>query len=779
MADNPTIDNGALTDYTVSTDEGTGGHVQRVKLAYSADGSETHVTADADGLLVNLGANNDVTVSGVSTAANQSTIIGHLDGVEGLLGTIDADTGAMATDLAAIEVLLGTIDADTGSIATAASTIAGAVSGTEMQVDVLTMPTVAVTGTFYQATQPVSAASLPLPSGAATAAKQPALGTAGTPSADVISIQGVASGTVVPVSDGGGALTVDGTVTANLAAGTNNIGDVDVASIAAGDNNIGNVDIVTVPAPLSTTGGGTEAAALRVTLASDSTGVVSVDDNGGSLTVDGTVTANLSATDNAVLDAIAASLAGTLTVTGVGGTEYTEGDTDASITGSAILWEDTSDTLRAVSAAKPLPVGDAGGSLTVDDGGSSLTVDGTVAVTGTFWQATQPVSLASVPSHAVTNAGTFAVQDSQKITDNGAFTDGTTKVQPVGFIFDEVAGTALTENDMGAARMDSKRAVVGVLEDATTRGQRAAVSAAGRLSVDASGVAVPITDNSGSITVDNAGTFAVQATLQSGTNGIGKLTANSGVDIGDVDVTSVVPGTGATNLGKAEDAAHSSGDVGVMALAVRKDTATQLAGTDGDYSPLITDANGALHVAVASGSVTASGSIDVLGDTAHDAADSGDPVKVGTKAANALPTAVANGDRANAIGDLFGRVLTSHIDPAMQVTKAVTYTSQQTGSTIWDPTSGKRIAITDVTIASYGTTAGRVILWFGANADTTYSAGTDQVLEAASFAPSSNVKPGMAKSYTVPVFCTTADHELHITTDAAMSVDVTVRGYEW
>lgn len=33
-----------------------------------------------------------------------------------------------------------------------------------------------------------------------------------------------------------------------------------------------------------------------------------------------------------------------------------------------------------------------------------------VAVTGTFWQATQPVSLASVPSHAVTNAGTFAVQ---------------------------------------------------------------------------------------------------------------------------------------------------------------------------------------------------------------------------------------------------------------------------------------------------------------------------------------------------------------------------------
>ena len=37
-----------------------------------------------------------------------------------------------------------------------------------------------------------------LPTGASTAAKQPALGTAGTPSADVISVQGVALGTALP-----------------------------------------------------------------------------------------------------------------------------------------------------------------------------------------------------------------------------------------------------------------------------------------------------------------------------------------------------------------------------------------------------------------------------------------------------------------------------------------------------------------------------------------------------------------------------------------------------
>lgn len=49
-------------------------------------------------------------------------------------------------------------------------------------------------------TQPVSAASLPLPSGASTSGKQPALGTAGTASADVISIQGIAGMTAVTIS---------------------------------------------------------------------------------------------------------------------------------------------------------------------------------------------------------------------------------------------------------------------------------------------------------------------------------------------------------------------------------------------------------------------------------------------------------------------------------------------------------------------------------------------------------------------------------------------------
>lgn len=68
-----------------------------------------------------------------------------------------------------------------------------------------------LTDTELRATAvPVSASSLPLPTGAATAAKQPALGTAGTPSADVITIQGITGGEPIEVT---GTLTASGGLT--------------------------------------------------------------------------------------------------------------------------------------------------------------------------------------------------------------------------------------------------------------------------------------------------------------------------------------------------------------------------------------------------------------------------------------------------------------------------------------------------------------------------------------------------------------------------------------
>lgn len=121
---------------------------------------------------------------------------------------------------------------------------------------------------------------------------------------------------------------------------------------------------------------------------------------------------------------------------------------------------------------------------------------------------TQPVSLASVPSHAVTNAGTFAVQ---------------------------------------ATEADGANATLGAKADARS-------TATDTTAVTIMQVLKEISymeQNPASRAVTNAGTFATQATLQAGTNAIGKLAANSGVDIGDVDVTSLPALAAGTNaIGK-------------------------------------------------------------------------------------------------------------------------------------------------------------------------------------------------------------------------------------
>lgn len=93
--------------------------------------------------------------------------------------------------------------------------------------------------------------------------------------------------------------------------------------------------------------------------------------------------------------------------------------------------------------------------------------------------------------------------------------------------------------------------------------------------------------------------------------------------------TDVVPGTSATNLGKAEDAAHTTGDTGVMALSVRQDTPAALAGTTGDYQPPTTDDKSRLWTApsdygleVVKGNISGSTTVNKFG-AAHDF-DTGD-----------------------------------------------------------------------------------------------------------------------------------------------------------
>lgn len=73
--------------------------------------------------------------TGAATAANQATIIGYVDGIEAALA------GTLAVSAAALPLPTGAATGakqDTGN--TSLATLAGAVAGTEVQVDVLTLP---------------------------------------------------------------------------------------------------------------------------------------------------------------------------------------------------------------------------------------------------------------------------------------------------------------------------------------------------------------------------------------------------------------------------------------------------------------------------------------------------------------------------------------------------------------------------------------------------------------------------------------------------------------
>ena len=164
MADNVTFQSSTLATpaagVVVSTDEGAGGQVQRVKLCLSADGSETHISADANGLeiqgpgVAGTPAGGVITVQGVSggttlpvteasaatiatNTGNAATSLAILDDwdesdrakVNPIVGQAGLSAGAGAVDAATPRVtlasddpgvaLLGTIDADTGGILTA------------------------------------------------------------------------------------------------------------------------------------------------------------------------------------------------------------------------------------------------------------------------------------------------------------------------------------------------------------------------------------------------------------------------------------------------------------------------------------------------------------------------------------------------------------------------------------------------------------------------------------------------------------------------------------
>lgn len=183
-------------------------------------------------------------------------------------------------------------------------------------------------------------------------------------------------------------------VAATLEAGTNNIGDVDILSIAAGDNNIGNVDIVTMPNVVIGSGTVTSVTSVTNPVAVTQSGTwdeVGINDSGNSITVDAPV--------------------GTPVFVRLS-------DGVSAITTLPVSLATNTPTLQANSGVDigDVTINNAGGAAAVNiqDGGNTITVDGTVTANATLAAETTKVigtvNIAAAQTIAVTNAGTFAVQ---------------------------------------------------------------------------------------------------------------------------------------------------------------------------------------------------------------------------------------------------------------------------------------------------------------------------------------------------------------------------------
>lgn len=251
---------GPLVQGAVTTSAPTYSNAQTAPVSLTTSG-EVRVSLSSSSVTANAGTNLNTSALALETGGNLATIAGGLvtqgsttsgqkGGLE--LGAVTTSSptytngqsspitmttaGAVRTDASATtQPVSGTVTSNAGTnLNTSAlaletggnlATIAGGVvsqgSTTSGQKGELTMGAVTTSSPTYTnaqsspitmttagavrtdasaTTQPVSAASLPLPTGASTSAKQAALGTAGSASSDVITVQGVASMTPLVVS---------------------------------------------------------------------------------------------------------------------------------------------------------------------------------------------------------------------------------------------------------------------------------------------------------------------------------------------------------------------------------------------------------------------------------------------------------------------------------------------------------------------------------------------------------------------------------------------------
>lgn len=361
--------------------------------------------------------------------------------------------------------------------------------------------------------------------------------------------------------------------------------------------------------------------------------------------------------------------------------------------------------------------------------------------------------------------------------DNAAFTFGTTTIQPIAGVFDDVGSNTASENSAAVVRIT------------TNKGLHANLRNASGTEIGTAGAPVR-TDPTGTTAqpVTNTGTFATQA-AQSGTwtvqpgntanttpwlatisqggnaaavNASGQLSitcancSGSGASAVDDAAFTVATGSGAPAMGLFDDVAPDSvneGDAGVLRMSANRALYVNIRDNAGNERGLNIDASGNLSanqagtwnitdisgtISLPTGAATAAkqpalgaagtASTDVItvqgiasmtalkvdgsavtqpvsmatntpvGNVAHDAADSGAPLKVGAKAIahGTNPTAVAAADRTDLYANRAGILFTIGGHPNSKTIEAQIEDADgaQTNAALITVSAGTKIGVT-------------------------------------------------------------------------------------
>jgi len=404
---------------------------------------------------------------------------------------------------------------------------------------------VSVQGVASGTALPVSAASLPLPTGAATSAKQPALGTAGTASADVITVQGIASMTALKVD--GSAVTQpvsaaslplpSGAATSALETTINTT----LGSPFQAGGSIGNTVFGAKLQDATGTAFGTSGNPVKIDPTGTTTQPISAASlplpsgaatAGNQTNVQGTVSPGTAASNSQLAGCVYNStLPGPTTGQGLARQCDAKGNArqvimdaagnarGANVTASNALTVDGSAVTQPVSAASlPLPSGAATASNQTGGAQKTQIVDGSGNVIG---------STTNNLNVQCANCSGSGVSE----TDEGSFTAGTSVFSSSGGFFQTTAtSNALTTGQYGMFQVTANRALFTNLRNASgteigtsTTPIQVSVANTGAnataIKVDGSAVTQPV---SGAVSI--TGTPTVNANLNAGTNTVGGVT---------------------------------------------------------------------------------------------------------------------------------------------------------------------------------------------------------------------------------------------------------------